>query len=73
MTPNCRHRGIHQRGVMTRLVIQLLRDDSGVTSTQNFVAIVALTLAAVAASRMIAVVLADLLYRIHVIVTLARP
>jgi Flp pilus assembly pilin Flp len=56
---------------MSRLVVRLLRDDSGVTSLQYFVAAVGLAVAAVVASRPIAGVLASFLYRIHIIATLA--
>ena len=73
MTPKHRYLGTRQREVMSRLVVRLLRDDSGVTSLQYFVAAVALAFAAVAASRPIAGVLASFLYRVHIIATLARP
>jgi hypothetical protein len=71
--PRVKHLGTRQREVMNRLLVRLLRDDSGVTSLRHFVATVALALAAAAASRPVAGVLASFLYRIHIIATLARP
>jgi len=73
MISNHRYLGIGRRVAISRLVVRLLRDDSGITSLQYFVAAVALAFAAVAASRPIAGVLASFLYRIHIIATLARP
>lgn len=73
MTPNHKRLGIRQREAVSRFVVRLLRDDSGVTSLQYFVAAVALAFAVVAASRPIAGVLASFLYRVHIIATLAMP
>ena len=73
MMPDHKRLGIRHCGAFSRRVVRLLRDDSGVTSLQYFVAAIALALAAVAASRPNAGVLASFLYRIHIIATLARP
>jgi len=58
---------------MRRQVVRLLQDDSGLTFTRYFVAAAAPALMAVAVSRPIAAVLASILYRVHVIATLALP
>ena len=71
--PNNKRLGIRQCGAFGHLVVRLLRDDSGVTSLQYFVVAIALALAAVAASRPIAGVVASFLYRIHIIAMLAKP
>jgi len=73
MMPNHTRVGTWRRGAVRKLVVRLLRDDSGGTSLQYFVAVAALALALVAASRPIGGVVASFLYRIHVITMLARP
>ncbi len=73
MMPNHTLVRTRRRGAVRQLVVRLLRDDSGVTSLQYFVAVAVLALAVVAASRPIASVVASFLYRIHVITMLARP
>jgi Flp pilus assembly pilin Flp len=55
------------------LVRKLLHDETGVTSLEYVVAGVALALAAVAASRVIAGVLKSYLHRIYLVVTLPIP
>jgi len=55
------------------LVRKLLHDETGVTTLEYVVAGVALALAAVAASRLIASVLKDYLHRIYLVVTLPIP
>ncbi len=55
------------------LAKRLLRDESGVTTLEYVVAGVALALAAVAASRVIAGVLKNYLHRIYLVVTLPIP
>jgi hypothetical protein len=73
MTPNYRYLGARRREALSRLAVRLLREDSGVTSLQYFMAAVVLALVAIAASRSIAGVLESFLYRIHVIATMATP
>ena len=55
---------------MNRLAIRLLSDETGVTMLEYVVAGVALALAAVAASRVIAGVLTSYLHRVYLVVTL---
>jgi Flp pilus assembly pilin Flp len=73
--PLTRHgrRTMNRREVIIGLVRKLLHDETGVTTLEYVVAGVALALAAVAASRMIAGVLKDYLHRIYLIVTLPIP
>jgi len=73
MMPNHKRLGTRQRQAMSRLVVRLLCDNSGVTSLRHFVAAVGLALAAAAAARPIAGVMASLFYRIHIIAMLAKP
>jgi Flp pilus assembly pilin Flp len=54
-------------------VWKLLQDESGVTTLEYVVAAVALALAAVAASRLIARILVSYLHRIYLVVTLPVP
>ena len=68
-----RRLGTRQLEVFGRLVVRLLREESGVTSLQYFVAAVALALGVVAAARPVAGILASFVYRVHVIATLAIP
>jgi Flp pilus assembly pilin Flp len=56
-----------------RLVMRLVRDETAVTTLEYVVAAVALALAAVAASRIIAGVLKNYLHRIYLVVTLPIP
>lgn len=56
-----------------RLVARLLREETAVTSLEYVVAALAVALAAVAASRVIAGVLVNYLHRIYVVVTLPIP
>lgn len=58
---------------MGRLVMRLVRDEAAVTTLEYVVAAVALALAAVAASRIIAGVLKNYLHRIYLVVTLPIP
>lgn len=62
-----------QRETMSRLVTRLLRDETAVTTLEYAVAAVALALAAVAASRVIASLLKSYLHRIYLVVTLPIP
>ena len=64
---------MNRHEVIIGLVRKLLHDETGVTTLEYVVAGVALALAAVAASRMIAGVLKDYLHRIYLIVTLPIP
>jgi len=73
MTPDHKRLKIRQRGTMSRLVIRLFRDETAVTYTEYMVAALAIALAAVAASRVIAGVLANYLHRIYLITTLPIP
>ncbi len=56
-----------------RLAIRLLRDETAVTTLEYVVAGVALALAGVAASRVLATVLKSYLHRIYLVVTLPIP
>jgi Flp pilus assembly pilin Flp len=62
-----------RRETVSRLVNRLLRDETAVTTLEYVVAVVAIALAAVAASRAIASVLIDYLHRIYLVVTLPIP
>jgi Flp pilus assembly pilin Flp len=64
---------MNRREVIGGLVRKLLQDETGVTTLEYVVAGVALALAAVAASRVIAGVLKDYLHRIYLVVTLPIP
>jgi len=55
------------------LVWDLLHDETGVTTLEYVVAAVALALAAIAASRLIARVLVSYLHHIYLVVTLPVP
>ena len=59
--------------VTSGVVRMLLHDETGVTTLEYVVAGVALALAAVAASRVIARVLISYLHRIYLVVTLPIP
>ncbi|MBN2465307.1 hypothetical protein JXD38_06760 [candidate division WOR-3 bacterium] len=56
-----------------RLVMRLVRDETAVTTLEYVVAALALALAAVAASRVIAALLKSYLHRIYLVVTLPIP
>ncbi len=73
MTSNQERREIRQRETASRLAIRLLRDETAVTTLEYVVAGVALALAGVAASRVIAIVLKSYLHRIYLVVTLPIP
>ncbi|MBM3330374.1 hypothetical protein FJY68_00825 [candidate division WOR-3 bacterium] len=60
-------------GVITVLAGRLLGDETGVTTLEYVVAGVALALAAVAASRVLASVLKSYLHRIYLVVHLPIP
>jgi len=62
-----------KREVTSGLVWKLLHDETGVTTLEYVVAAVALALAAVAASRVLARVLVGYLHRIYLVVTLPVP
>jgi len=62
-----------QHGALRRPAQRLLRDEAGVTMLEYVVAGVAIALAAVAASRVIASVLVDYLHRIYLVTTLPIP
>ena len=64
---------MNRHEVINGLVRKLLRDETGVTTLEYVVAGVALALAAVAASRVIASVLKSYLHRIYLVVTLPIP
>ncbi len=64
---------VSRREVTSGLVRRLLHDETGVTTLEYVVAGVALALAAVAASRVIARVLISYLHRIYLVVTLPIP
>jgi hypothetical protein len=57
----------------SRLVGKLLRDETGATTLEYVVAAVALALAAVGASRLIARVLVSYLHHMYLVVTLPVP
>jgi Flp pilus assembly pilin Flp len=61
------------REVTGGMVGRLLHDETGVTTLEYVVAAVALALAAIAASRVIARVLVSYLHRIYLVVTLPVP
>jgi len=69
------HRRLETEGGETasRLAIRLLRDETAVTTLEYVVAGVALALAGVAASRVLATVLKSYLHRIYLVVTLPIP
>lgn len=73
MTPD--HKRLETQGgeTVSRLAIRLLRDETAVTTLEYVVAGVALALAAVAASRVVAGVLKNYLHRIYLVVTLPIP
>jgi hypothetical protein len=60
-------------GVTGRLVGKLLHDETGATTLEYVVAAVALALAAVGASRLIARVLVSYLHHMYLVVTLPVP
>jgi len=64
---------VPRREVTSGLVWKLLHDETGVTTLEYVVAAVALALAAVAASRVLARVLVSYLHRIYLVVTLPVP
>ena len=70
MTPSTYYRRHCTHDAMNRLVVRLLRDDSGVTPIEYVAAAVVLALAAVAASRSIVGVLTSFTYRVHIIASL---
>jgi Flp pilus assembly pilin Flp len=61
------------REVISRQVGMLLHDETGATTLEYVVAAVALALAAVGASRLIARVLTSYLHHIYLVVTLPVP
>jgi Flp pilus assembly pilin Flp len=73
MTTNQGSGEIRRRETASRLAIRLLRDETAVTTLEYVVAAVALALAGVAASRVIASVLKNYLHRIYLVVTLPIP
>jgi hypothetical protein len=73
MSPNQERGGIRRREAAGRLAIRLLRDETAVTTLEYVVAGVALALAGVAASRILASVLKNYLHRIYLVVTLPIP
>lgn len=73
MTSGNRCREIRQREIVNRLAIRLLYDETAVTTLEYVVAAVALALAGVAASRVIASILKSYLHRIYLVVTLPIP
>jgi Flp pilus assembly pilin Flp len=73
MTPNCKRLKTRRRGTTSRMVIRLVRDETAVTTTEYVVAAVALALAAIAASRVLAGLLVDYLHRIYLVTTLPIP
>lgn len=62
-----------QQETLGRVAQRLLCDESAVTMLEYVVAGVALALAALAASRVIAIVLVDYLHRIYLVTTLPIP
>ena len=64
---------MNRHKVISGLVRKLLDDETGVTTLEYVVAGVALALAAVGISRMIAGILRDYLHRIYMVVTLPIP
>lgn len=64
---------VSRRGVTRGPVWKLLQDETGVTTLEYVVAAVALALAAIAASRLIARVLVSYLHHIYLVVTLPVP
>jgi len=64
---------MNRHEVISGLARKLLSDETGVTTLEYVVAGVALALAAVAASRVIASVLKSYLHRIYLVVTLPIP
>jgi Flp pilus assembly pilin Flp len=64
---------MNRHEVIRGVVRKLLHDETGVTTLEYVVAGVALALAAVAASRVIAGVLKSYLHRIYLVVTLPIP
>ncbi len=73
MTPNQERGEIRQRETVSRMASRLLHDETAVTTLEYVVAAVALALAGVAASRVIASVLKNYLHRIYLVVTLPIP
>jgi Flp pilus assembly pilin Flp len=73
MTQNHKRLKTGQRGTTSRLVIRLVRDETGVTTTEYVVAAVVLAIAAVAASRLLAGLLVNYLHRIYLVTTLPIP
>jgi len=73
MTSNRKRREIRRREAVSRLALRLLDDETAVTTLEYVVAAVALALAGVAASRVIASVLIGYLHRIYLVVTLPIP
>jgi len=73
MTMNQRRGEIRRREAASRLAIRLLRDETAVTTLEYVVAGIAMALAGVAASRVIASVLKSYLHRIYLVVTLPIP
>jgi Flp pilus assembly pilin Flp len=70
MTPGTYYRNHPKHDAIRRLVVQLLRDDSGITPIENVVAVVSVGLATFVVSRSVACVVTSLLYRIHIVVSL---
>jgi len=73
MTPNQGPGEIRRREAASRLAVRLLCDETAVTTLEYVVAGVAMALAGVAASRVIASVLKSYLHRIYLVVTLPIP
>ena len=70
MTPNHNHKRDRKHDAMNRLVVRLLRDDSGVTPLEYVAVAVAIGLATFAVSRSVAGVLTSFVYRIHIVASL---
>jgi len=66
----CGRPQVRRKGITDTHVSRLLRDEAGVTTLEYVVAGVALALAALAASRVLAGILIPYLHRIYVVVTL---
>jgi len=73
MTTNQRWGEIRRHETVSRLAVRLLCDETAVTTLEYVVAGIAMALAGVAASRVIASVLKSYLHRIYLVVTLPIP
>jgi len=73
MTQDHKLRAMGQPEPKSRLVLRLLRDETGVTTLEYVVAGASLAIAGVGACRLIGGVLVNIVHRVYLVVTLTTP